>query len=465
MKEAPEWVQSVATLIGGYLAIVTGGGAIAEIFGQPNWILAICLILVIGAGWTFFWHSFRNPPPRNRTGKFGIGVFITTETDEGRSRVENDLFVRMTETIEILGLKHAFEIVLATNQQAVKFKPLLTKHMSHLDSIPPQSKADLRRFRSFQKRTNCHFFIWGTLSERQDAEFGGNRVLILKSDAMVLHSEIAPFRRKQLAEQFRWLKEIKIDKNAEYQGLQFSADELVLASDLVIGTAAAMVGNVQIALELHNKLLGHIVKLPSTPPRAAIQKHVRRMIAAECTTLAQVAYFGQNDAVLAKSYLDRAQTVRPNDHDSLVILARIQFEHDNDSAAALKTTHRLKPVAGNVGIWRYNIAFLEMHAGTHKSAWKTYGTIFSKTYPGEEETVQQVIDFNLRQAEKGFIPSLFIVAIMQHRKNGNLPEALHHFELFLEAAKDRNDLKYLARLANDLRNELLDEMRIHEVDS
>ncbi len=436
-----------------------------QLFGQFGALPNVSGLIILGLGWTIIWTRLDVPPPSNATDRFGIGIFIITETEKGRLRLENDLLKRMNETIQDQGLGAYFELVLASNAQAKKYSPLIARHRTVLASPDPTIFVkDHKRFARFNKKAKCHFFTWGVLTERRDAELGGKTALILKSDALILHSELAPFRKKALEEQFKWIKEFKINEEAEYQGLQFTADELILVADLVVGSAAAMVGNALPALEIHQKLFDHLNRVAETPSRKAIKKHVTAMIVDEFAVLASVAYMSQNDAALAKDYLQRAFALKPNHHNCLVLLARIQFEHDNDAAAALTTSHRLKPVADGIGIWRYNIAFLEMFAGNHKSAWKLYEEIFRTTYAGESSTVSQVIDFNENQAKKGFVPSLFIIGILFARKLANLPEGLLFLESFLAEAPTDGSMYFLRTQATVLRREMLKEMKLDEND-
>ena len=459
--ETPDWLNRWGSLLIGCGVIASTVFGANQLFGQFGWLTNSIALVILALVWTIIWMLLDVPPPRNSSDRFGIGIFIITESEKARLRVENDLLQRMRETIDAQGLGHFFELVLAKESQAKKFSPLLRNHRNQL-ALPDESRnpRELKRFTRFQKRTNSHFFIWGTLIERHDADLGGKSALILKSNALVIHSQIAPFRKKILEDQFKWLTEIKIDEDAEYQGLQFTADELILMADLVVGTVAAMVGNVLPALSLHEKLLQHIEKLPHTPSRSAIKKHVTAMIVDELSALAALAYLGSNDGDLAKDYLGRASTLKPNHHGCLVLLARIQFEYDNDPVGALATTHRLKPVAEGIGIWRYNIAFLEMFNGHHKSSWKMYQEIIRTTYQGEDDTVSQVIEFNEKQAETGFLPSIFIIGLLYVKKAGNLPEGLRYLETFVTEAKADNNLSFLVKLAADLRREVLKEMNL-----
>lgn len=461
--DTPDWLRHWGSLLVGYGIIGPLVMSANVLFGSFFWPINVSALLLVGSAWTFIWFRFDVPPPRNTTERFGIGIFVTTESEKARFRLENDILARMRETIEAQGLGQSFELVAASDQQATKYIPALSEHRNQL-AIPEESRSirEDRSFAAFQTKTNCHFFVWGTLIERKDAELGGKPALILRTDALVIHSQIPQFRTKILGDQFKWPKEIKISEDAEYQGLQFTADEFVLIADLVIGSAAAMVGNAIPALDIHEKLLQHIEKLPATPHRVNVKKHVAAMIVDELSALAAVAYLVSNDATLAKDYLQRAASLKPNDHGCLVLLARIQFEHDNDPATALATTHRMKPVADGIGIWRYNVAFLEMFTGDHKASWKMYQEIFRTDYPGENDTVFQVIEFNQNQAKKGFLPSVFIISVLFLKKVANLPESLRYVETFLAQAKGLDSLSFLVKQATAVREEVLRGMQLPE---
>ncbi|MBK8467031.1 MAG: hypothetical protein IPL32_14515 [Chloracidobacterium sp.] len=458
--DTPDWLRRWGSLLLGYGVI---GGVIFganQLFGQFGWHTNVIGLAVLTIAWTFGWTLLEVRPPRNTSDRFGIGIFILTESEKGRLRLENDLLHRMNDTIQSQGLGDIFEFVLATNAQAKKHIPLIARHKVVLASANPSAHIkDHKRFARFKNKANCQFFVWGTLTERND---GGKTALILKSDALILHAELAPFRKRILEDQFKWIREFKIDEDAEYQGLQFAADELVLMADLVVGSAAAMVGNAVPALAIHERLLEHLNRVPETPSRKAIKKHVTAMIADELSVLAVLAYEGAKNADLAKEYLHRAFELKPHDHNSLILLAKIQFEHDGDAESALVTTHKMKPAANGIGIWRYNIAFLEMFNGNYKASWRMYQEIFSTTYPGEDETVSQVIIFNEAQAKVGFLPSLLIVGILYAKKIGNYPEGLRYLETFLEQAAPRNDFSLLRTWATDMRIEVMGEMRLSE---
>jgi hypothetical protein len=462
--ETPEWLQKWGSLLIGYGvtgAFLVGGSQVVGPLGLPTVLITG---IALAAAWTGAWFYLRLRPPRNRTKKFGIALFVLTEDEKMRLRLENDIVRQLKETITTNSLDDFFNLVVGSNVQAKQFGDFLTesqrKVLKFKGKEPPQAVPPkvLKPFNRFRKRTNCHFFLWGTLIERQDAILAGELAYTLTTDAIVVHSELAPVQQKMLNEQFlQWMKEIKIDRKAEYQGLRFSADEIFLMTNMVVGTAAAMVGNVKLGNALHEPLLG---KLRDRDPRhQAIRNHLLPMTVDECQYLA-IESLTKNDVKSAKTYLGSALQKNPNHYPSLLSMSIIQYRNDGDIKGSLQTINKAKAYSKGNGAWRYSQAFLEMVLKDYKKAYHTYLEISTTSFPNEDHTLKEVIDFNLEESQKGFDPSFFVLGFLSYKKLANLPKAFDYFDLLISKAEHNNELSYLVDKAKTFQQEIAAEMGI-----
>lgn len=464
--ETPDWLQRWGSLLLGYGVI---GGMIAganQLFGPIGATFNLIFLVVLAVLWTVTWFYLQALPPKNRTNKFGICLLIETEDARMRSRLENDLVRHLNEIVRAHKLQGLFEVVVGSNAQAKRHNPFLSDYQSKMhffkekvptESVPP---AVFKPFGRFQKKTNCHFFVWGSLIERQDADLKGDASYALQTDAIIVHSAFQPEQQKLLNEQFlHWVKEFRIHNKAEFQGLRFTAKEVFMMANLVIGTAATMAGNVAAGLLLHEVVLRLLDSAPDNKHSQSVRKHLIRVIKDEHQILASV-YITVNPE-RARLHITKTLEYDPRNYGAHIQLARLQYDNDGDANAALATTLKSKSFSAGVPIWRYNVAFLQMASGHCAESWKTYREIFATTFEGEKQTVREVIDFNLKQfQDKGFVPSLLIVGILAYKKIGNLPFALEHLEMFIKEADGKPEFSFLFSRAQVVRSEILDDMSI-----
>jgi hypothetical protein len=104
----PEWLKEYGSLLAGY---AFAGGMIVgvnELFGPFSaWVYIVTGVALFGV-WTVIWFRLRIPPPRNKTDKFGIALFLQTESDDMHLRVENDLARGLQELIASQNLSDVF---------------------------------------------------------------------------------------------------------------------------------------------------------------------------------------------------------------------------------------------------------------------------------------------------------------------------------------------------------------------
>jgi tetratricopeptide (TPR) repeat protein len=461
--EAPPWIQSSSTLFVGYGAILTVALGLNTLMGPFRPLFSVIILLSVGLIWTFIWFRFRIPPPRNVSDKFGICLLIVTEDDRMRARLENDIIRRLNELIAAHDLEPLITLVIGTNTQARKYSPFLTEYRHKINQYkqkdPPEKvPADVYRpFDKFQKRTRSHFFIWGTLTERQEAILGGEVAYNLATDALIVHSDLLPAQQQILSQQFlRWLKEIRVDRRMENPGLKVGAEDVYLITSLVIGSAAALVGNVSAGYAIHAPLLNILKPGDPDPHHQAIRKHVVRMIADECQYLGRSSIDANPEQ--AREFLNKSLEANPRHYSALLSRAVLEYVVDGDINAAIATIDLAKTVSQGDGAWRYSKAFLQIASGEYKDSLRTYQEITKQTFRGEEYTLQQVIQFNLLRADGGFLPSYFILGLLAYKKVKNLPMALLNFEKFIEQAEADGPYKLLVSRALGYKDDLLSEM-------
>jgi tetratricopeptide (TPR) repeat protein len=457
-------------LLAGYSGILLTLATINGLLGILPPLVNVAILLASLCLWTWGIVYIENRPPRKRNNdKFGLGIFIATENEKMRSRLDNDFLARLNETIRNHDLYSFFEIVVASPIQAAKYVPFLDQQRDIANEYKGRNPGDEipeglpEGFNKFQQRTGCRFFVWGTLTERKHADLDGGTGYVFKTDTIVAHSPLLPEGQKLLNEAVvRWLREVKIDERAEYEGLRVTADEMFILADLIIGTAATLVGKPWAGLALHEPLLEPLEKLKGDKHHAAVYKHLVRMVTGENEVLGGIQ-LTDGDPELARKHISNALALNPKSYGAHLLLARLQYEHDNDPAAALETTNRAKPFSRGRPIWRYNIAFLQMAAGKYKDGWKTYNEIFRDRFEGEDAVVASVVAFNLKQfMNKGLIISLFVAGLVTFRKTPNLPAALDYMERFVTEAATQAELLWIRQKAIDVLKEIRIEMGLED---
>jgi len=203
--------------------------------------------LPVFIGWFDFWFYKKNILPKNSKHKIGLVICINAENDKQKIRIKNDFTGRLYKLILENNLGKIVNIILLNSYQAERVSKVLAQYVENR-----HGKEELKNWTSIQKSMRSHFFIYGNIKERQDI---GNKYY-LDLEALVVHAPVNVPVKKQIKKEFLsvWYKQISFQEKIEFKGFEFTADSIFVAVEYIVGIAALVSGDIELALKLHNKL-------------------------------------------------------------------------------------------------------------------------------------------------------------------------------------------------------------------
>lgn len=409
-------------------------------------------VLYVGAClvWLLFWLYKRNHLPRNKKGYVGIVICVATENDKQKNRLKNDFVKRIRELVSQKNLKNVINIILLSNYQVEFATKILDEYAKNREN-----KGAVEEWQKIRKRTRGHFFIYGTIKERQDGE---NRYF-LDLEALVTHAPVQFSAQKQIVQDFLsvWYKQISFQEKIEFKGFLFAADTVFIAVQFVVGIAALVSGDLRLALELHASLDKdpYFSKFSQLPPNLLNVKRKIKTLLAEENFLIAKAFSKQEVWGEAEDYLERSLVLEPN-YGAYLLKSIVEFSVKNNPAEALKAVYQAKNLARSEETWRYNEGFLLMYLERFEEALKVYREIALTSYPGEEMALAEIYKFNqvflIKHPEK--IQSYFIIGYLKFKKELNYPDGLVNMEKFLDSIGTQEKYDLLRAEAEKCQREL-----------
>lgn len=418
-----------------------------------NNTIRLTIYLLMLLIWFLKWLKDRNNWPRNKNDLIGIVICIKTENDKQKIRLKNDFIQRLNELINQNNLLAIINVIHLNEFQSEKAFDVLVLHTKRLDElllgIDNKNYSIDKKWIKLKKKLNSQFYIWGDIKERLDLE----PKYFLDLNARVIHQPISLKIKNPVQEAFKytWHKKITFGKNIELKGFMVTADLVFLAVKYVVGVAALISQDPFTALKLHESLGSDLKKFNPLPPNlVGVKKDLLKHLSDECVIIAR-HYQITNDENNSKTYLRRSIDYDPENSDSYLLKSLHDFVYDNDPEEAIRSCHKAKKCAKNNGTWRYNLGFLLMYLEQFDKALEVYYEIENNSYDGEEFSLSQVYNFNLSFIENNpdKIQSYFILGFLKLKKDGNYPESLELFTMFIKSAKDQKKYERLIELSNN----------------
>lgn len=404
----------------------------------------ICII------WLGFWLYTRTHLPKNKKGYIGIVICVETENDKQKNRLKNDFVKRIRGLIAHKNLKNAINVILLSNYQAEYAIGVLEEYAKN-----KQSKEADKKWQKIRKRTQGHFFIYGSIKERQDGE---NRYY-LDLEALVIHAPVQFPTQKQIVQDFLsvWYKQISFQEKIEFKGFLFAADSIFIAVQYVVGIAALVSGGISLALELHTGLDNdpYFSRFKPLPPNLQNVKKKLKILLAEENFLIAKAFSKQEIFPEAEKYMKQSLSFEPN-YGAYLLGSIVEFSFKNNPYESLKCVYRAKDLAKSDGTWRYNEGFLLMYMERFAEALKVYDKIVNTSFIGEENILVEIYKFNedflKKHPEK--IQSCFIIGFLKYKKELNYPDGLEYFEKFISESTSKDKYRILRDKAEIYQREL-----------
>lgn len=425
---------------------------IEKICSDPLYRFLVYLLVFIE--WFIFWFYKKKVLPKNSKSKIGLVICINAENDKQKIRIKNDFAGRLDKLILGNNLGKIVNIIFLNSYQAERVSKILDQYVKN-----KHGKEELKNWNSTQKSMRSHFFIYGNIKERQDME---NKYFI-DLEALVVHAPVNVSVKKQIKKEFLsvWYKQISFQEKIEFRGFEFAADSIFVAVEYIVGIAALVSGDIELALKLHNNLNNnpYFQKFTPLPPNLKhVKEELKNLLTEENYLLARY-YYKQNNLEKCYNCLNQSFLIQQS-YGALLLRSIIEFCNENNPEKALNTIYESKKLAKNDGTWRYSEGFLLMYLEKYDKAVKVYKKIIENSYPGEESTLKEVYEFNdnILKNNPEKVQLFFVLGYLKYKKDSNYPEAYDYFEEFLSKANNKYD--FLIEKAISYKAELEQKMKI-----
>ncbi len=423
--------------------------------------------------WISIWLIKRNSFPKNKKNRIGIFLCIQYENRKQKIRIENDIVNNIRSLLPSNKLNELIDVIVMNGFQSKKASGVLLEHSTAINEIraldekgqphPTELRRIINRGKKFENSLKGHLYIWGQINERQSEK----NCYILDIRGLIVHKAVQRKVWDRIKKDFMAVLPTRFSffESLESIGFELVARQITIASKYMLGIACTTAGDFNTAFKLHKTLRTEIDSLfrPLPPGIADISRGLGPLVADELYFIATDAYYKKNDISKVKTCLSECLKLQSNHYGATLLAAIIEFSINKNLAEAIKQVERAQRFAPDGDLsWLYSRAFLNMFLGRFPEGLHDYRQLENSTeFQGEADVLRGCIEFNQQvlQREPVHIECNFILGAL-HKKSGNFPLSLEHFEKFMgEASRDQ---KYspLIEATKQTINELKKEMNL-----
>lgn len=419
--------------------------------------------------WGCIWLILRFALPRTGHRMIGLVLCIDTDGTLAEKQVHDDLVRRLGEAIAEFKLANKMQILNCNPAQSRVANTILSslkaKDMAAGDSPRERRRARGPGWQWLTRGTRGQLYVWGIVRKRADED--GDKYW-LQLDALATHASLDEARRQAMQKEFGsvWQSKFRFDSHLELPAIESMGNWLALTSLYLVGLAVLVSADPDTAFLLHSTVVARFPEsgLQMPPPMQVLREHARSIAVEEACMLASRS-MGYEDADQALDYIAKAFALKPNHLPALLLRARVEWALLSDTNAAMRSVQQAKLLSGNVdGTWRYDYAFLLMQQQRYPEALGEYKKIATtRWFPGEDQVVASVVDFFEEYIVKQ--PTVatheFALAFILYKRQYNLPNALSHFDAFLEKSAIDKALLALRERALSYNIVILQQLKLH----
>ncbi|MFC1700869.1 tetratricopeptide repeat protein [Patescibacteria group bacterium] len=428
---AEEKMPQIKTLILGLFVVLGAIVALDSIvvdfanfvgFKIRPFLYPILLILWIG-----YWAFNKFHLPRNKKDKVGIVIAIYSENEAERQKLKADFISKLKKDLQQEGILSFSEVIFLKNHFSNQIK----------DSDNPRTKLE-----TINKKIKAHFYVWGDVKKRPDGDEGEK--YFINFQGYVVHKSISQNLSQVISVDFSKVlpKEVNFLEKRSFKGFEASATIVHLAAKYIIGIAAFVSQDPQLALKLHNGLKDQFNAFRPLPPHLQdIRNRIPLLISDEMLWIAKW-HFENNRIDEMKSFLEKSLSENNNNYGAWLFKAIVDFMVDKNIDEALKSVKKAEQYAKNTFEWRYSKAFLYFWKEDYQNALKLCQKIKQQSYLTEQITLEEVRKFNLNLLSDTNPKTqlYFWIGFLSYFKRNNLEDALQDFENFDRLASSNMNL-------------------------
>ena len=310
---------------------------------------------------------------------------------------------------------------------------------NHFSKQIKESNNPREELGKINKKVKAHFYVWGDVKKRPDGDEGEK--YFLNFQGYVIHKPISQNLSQEISKDFSKVlpREINFLENRSFKGFEASAKLVHLAAKYIIGIAAFVSQDPQLAFRLHNGLKDQFnIFRPLPPYLQDIRNRIPLLISDETLWIAKW-HFENKKISETKSFLEKSLLENNNNYGAYLFKAIIDFLIDKNIDEALKSIGKAEKYSKDTFEWRYGKAFLYFWKEDYEKALKLCQKIKQQGYQTETITLDEVRRFNLGLLgeAKPKAQLYFWIGYLSFFKLNNLADALQDFENFEKLADSK----------------------------
>ncbi len=367
--------------------------------------------------WVSFWMFNKFCLPRNKKNKVGIVIAIYSENERERKKLKADFISKLKKYLREEGILNFSNVIFLKNHFSEQIK----------DSESPRLKLE-----TINKKIKAHFYVWGDVKKRPDGDEGEK--YFINFQGYVVHKPISQNLSQVISIDFSKVlpKEVNFLEKRSFKGFEASATIVHLAAKYIIGIAAFVSQDPQLALKLHSGLKDQFNAFRPLPPHLQdIRNRIPLLISDEILWIAKWHY--ENSRIdEAKTFLAKSLAENNNNYGAWLFKTIIDFMVDKNTGEALKSVKKAEQYAKNSYEWRYSKAFLYFWREDYQNALKMCQKIKQQSFLMEPITLDEVRIFNLNILSNNEAKAqlYFWIGFLSYFKRNNLVDALQDLENF-----------------------------------
>jgi tetratricopeptide (TPR) repeat protein len=377
--------------------------------------------------WIGYWALNKFRLPINKKYKVGIVIAIYSENEKERQKLKADFISKLKKDLQQEGILNFSNVIFLKNHFSNQIK----------EADNPRQKLE-----SINKKIKAHFYVWGDVKKRPDGDDGEK--YFINFQGYVVHKPISQNLSQIISIDFSKVlpQEVNFLEKRSFKGFEASATIVHLAAKYIIGIAAFVSQDPQLALKLHNGLRDQFNAFKPLPSHLQdIRNRIPLLISDEKLWIARW-HFENNRVNESKQFLQEAISENNNNYGAWLFKAMVDFLIDKNVDEAMKSVIRAERYAKNTFEWRYSKAFLYFWKEDYQNALKICQKIKQQNYLMESFTLEEVRKFNvnLLSDTNPKTQLYFWIGFLSYFKRSNLGDALQDFENFEKSASSNMNL-------------------------
>ena len=428
---AEEKMPQIKTLILGLFivlgAIVAMDNLVVDFANFVGFKIRPFLYPILLILWVGYWAFNKFHLPRNKKNKVGIVIAIYSENETERQKLKADFISKLKKDLQQEGILNFSEVIFLKNHFSNQIK----------ESDNPRTELE-----TINKKIKAHFYVWGDVKKRPDGDEGEK--YFINFQGYVVHKPISQNLSQVISIDFSKVlpKEVNFLEKRSFKGFEASATIVHLAAKYIIGIAAFVSQDPQLALKLHNGLKDQFNAFRPLPPHLQdIRNRIPLLISDEMLWIAKW-HFENNRIDEMKLFLEKSLSENNNNYGAWLFKAIIDFIVDKNIDEALKSVKKAEQYAKNTFEWRYSKAFLYFWKEDYQNALKLCQKIKQQSYLTEQITLEEVRKFNvnLLSDTNPKTQLYFWIGFLSYFKRNKLGDALQDFENFDRLARSNKNM-------------------------